>query len=50
MGFPPYKIEVDNKIYEGELPLVDVVETIINAGKAGLAIQRYKGSRRNEPG
>ncbi len=42
MGFPPYKIEVDNKIYEGEL-LVDVVETIINAGKAGLAIQRYKG-------
>jgi len=42
MGFPPYKIEIDNKMIEIEL-LADVVETIINAGKSGLTIQRYKG-------
>ena len=42
MGFPPYKIEIDNKMREIEL-LTDVVDTIINAGKNGLTIQRYKG-------
>jgi DNA gyrase subunit B len=42
MGFPPYKVEIDNKMVEVEL-LADVVETIINAGKEGMAIQRYKG-------
>jgi DNA gyrase subunit B len=42
MGFPPYKIEIDNKQVEVEL-LADVVDTIINAGKSGLTIQRYKG-------
>jgi DNA gyrase subunit B len=42
MGFPPYRIEIDNKVVEVEL-LADVVETIINAGKEGLNIQRYKG-------
>ena len=42
MGFPPYKIEIDNKVVEVEL-LADVVETIINAGKEGMTIQRYKG-------
>ena len=42
MGFPPYKVEIENKITEIEM-LTDVVETIISAGKSGLVIQRYKG-------
>ncbi|GAK55369.1 DNA gyrase subunit B [Candidatus Vecturithrix granuli] len=42
MGFPPYKIEIENKVHEVEL-LLEVVETILNAGKAGMNIQRYKG-------
>jgi DNA gyrase subunit B len=42
MGFPPYKIEIDNKHLEVEL-LADVVNAIMNAGKSGLTIQRYKG-------
>ncbi len=42
MGFPPYKLEIDNKQVEIEL-LAEVVNTIINAGKNGLTIQRYKG-------
>ena len=42
MGFPPYRVEIDGKMHEVEL-LVEVVETILNAGKSGINIQRYKG-------
>ena len=42
VGFPPYKIEIDNTTREVEF-LNEVVDTIVNAGKSGLAIQRYKG-------
>ena len=42
MRFPPYKIEIDSKQLEVEL-LADVVNVIMNAGKSGLTIQRYKG-------
>ncbi len=42
LGFPPYKIEIDNKVVEVEL-FADVVETVMKVGKAGMNIQRYKG-------
>jgi DNA gyrase subunit B len=42
MGFPPYKLEIDQKLVEVEL-LADIVNTIVNTGKSGLGIQRYKG-------
>ncbi len=42
VGFPPYKIEIENKVVEVEL-LAELVDTIMNAGKAGMGIQRYKG-------
>ena len=42
LGFPPYRIEIDNKLVEVEF-LADLVEAIMNAGKAGLSTQRYKG-------
>ncbi len=42
MGFPPYKIEISNQVIDVEL-LADIVDTIVNAGKSGIAIQRYKG-------
>ncbi len=41
-GYPPYKLEIDNKYREVEL-LADVVEAVMNAGKSGISIQRYKG-------
>jgi DNA gyrase subunit B len=42
MGFPPYTLEIESKPVEVQTPL-DVVTTVINAGKSGIAIQRYKG-------
>ena len=42
LGFPPYKVEIDNKLLEIQ-QLADLSEQIMNAGKGGLAIQRYKG-------
>ena len=42
LGFPPYKIEIDNKLVEVEF-LANLVETVMNAGKSGLTTQRYKG-------
>jgi DNA gyrase subunit B len=42
MGVPPYQIEIDSKLTEVET-LSEVVDTVLNAGKSGLSIQRYKG-------
>jgi len=42
MGGAPYQIEVDTKQVEVET-LAGVVDTVLNAGKSGLTIQRYKG-------
>ncbi|PID58831.1 DNA topoisomerase (ATP-hydrolyzing) subunit B [candidate division KSB3 bacterium] len=42
LGFPPYKLEIDHKFLEIR-DLTDVAEQIVNAGKSGLGIQRYKG-------
>lgn len=42
MGFPPYKIEMNNTAVEVE-QLADIVEKIVQAGKRDLSVQRYKG-------
>lgn len=42
MGFPPYRLDIDSKTVDVET-LVEVVDTILNAGKNGINIQRYKG-------
>ena len=42
LGFPPYRLEIDNKVVEVEL-LAGILETIIQAGKSDLSVQRYKG-------
>jgi DNA gyrase subunit B len=42
IGFPPYRIEINDKRSEVEL-LADLVNSIVDAGKSGMGIQRYKG-------
>jgi DNA gyrase subunit B len=41
MDVPPFQIEIDRKMMEVET-LTEVVDTVLNAGKSGISIQRYK--------
>jgi DNA gyrase subunit B len=42
IGFPPYRIEMDDTLKEVHT-IYEIINTILEAGKKGLNVQRYKG-------
>lgn len=42
IGFPPYRIEIDDTLKEVNT-IYEIINTVLEAGKKGLNVQRYKG-------